>query len=220
MSTHLSERPEKCPIKSCEWHRRGFARKSDKNRHTLTHFKGNLVCIFCPGSGSASQKNFNRADVFKRHLTSMHGAERTPPKSRKKVTLIPQDLTSKIATEGGKCSSCFETIHNAQEFYEHVDSCVLLHVVQDQDSSQAGDQQQSVESTRAPKKTNNVQQSTESNDSVVFGSSSVSLSDAVNKDGMINNAWNPTSSAASSLGMSRRRSVSDKAQTTDQAEWS
>lgn len=40
MLTHQSERPEKCPIVTCEYHLKGFARKYDKSRHTLTHYKG------------------------------------------------------------------------------------------------------------------------------------------------------------------------------------
>ncbi|KAI7247804.1 hypothetical protein KC335_g18725, partial [Hortaea werneckii] len=84
MLTHQNERPEKCPIPTCEYHIKGFARKYDKNRHTLTHYKGTMVCGFCPGSGSAAEKSFNRADVFKRHLTSVHGVEQTPPNARRK----------------------------------------------------------------------------------------------------------------------------------------
>lgn len=49
MLTHQIERPEKCPIQSCDYHVKGFARKYDKNRHTLTHYKGVMVCGFCPG---------------------------------------------------------------------------------------------------------------------------------------------------------------------------
>ena len=54
MLTHQTERPEKCPIVTCDYHIKGFARKYDKNRHTLTHYKGTMVCGFCPGSGSAA----------------------------------------------------------------------------------------------------------------------------------------------------------------------
>lgn len=78
MLTHQSDRPEKCPIVSCEYHIRGFARKYDKNRHVLIHLKSTIVCGFCPGSGSP-EKSFNRADVFKRHLISVHGVEQTHP---------------------------------------------------------------------------------------------------------------------------------------------
>ncbi|KAK7714261.1 hypothetical protein SLS64_004361 [Diaporthe eres] len=73
-------------------------RKYDKNRHALTHYKGTMVCPFCPGPGTAYEKSFNRADVFKRHLTAVHNVEQTPPNS-------PQD------------------------FYEHLDDCVLNVIV-------------------------------------------------------------------------------------------
>ena len=137
MLTHQSERPEKCPITTCPYHQKGFARKYDKNRHTLTHYKGNMVCGFCPGSGSASEKSFNRADVFKRHLTSVHGVEQNPPNSRKKSpggsmkkpSVVTDDVT-------GKCSTCSATFRNAQDFYEHLDDCVLR-VVQQEEPSEA-----------------------------------------------------------------------------------
>ncbi|OJD24042.1 hypothetical protein ACJ73_04600 [Blastomyces percursus] len=137
MLTHQSERPEKCPIVTCEYHLKGFSRKYDKNRHTLTHYKGTMVCGFCPGSGSAAEKSFNRADVFKRHLTSVHGVEQTAPNSRKKT---PPTSNRKAATychdATGKCSTCSSTFSNAQEFYEHLDDCVLR-VVQQEEPSEA-----------------------------------------------------------------------------------
>nr|XP_036582813.1 uncharacterized protein CTRU02_07366 [Colletotrichum truncatum]KAF6791604.1 hypothetical protein CTRU02_07366 [Colletotrichum truncatum] len=138
MLTHQNERPEKCPIVTCDYHIKGFARKYDKNRHTLTHYKGTMVCGFCPGSGSAAEKSFNRADVFKRHLTAVHGVEQTPPNSRKKSTTsnsgkklagYPPDAT-------GKCSTCSQTFSNAQDFYEHLDDCVLR-IVQQEDPAEA-----------------------------------------------------------------------------------
>ncbi|KZF24985.1 hypothetical protein L228DRAFT_236133 [Xylona heveae TC161] len=138
MLTHQSERPEKCPIVTCEYHQKGFARKYDKNRHTLTHYKGTMVCGFCPGSGSSAEKSFNRADVFKRHLTSVHGVEQTPPNSRKRASTGASSKKphgySHDAT--GKCSTCSGTFSNAQDFYEHLDDCVLR-VVQQEDPSEA-----------------------------------------------------------------------------------
>ncbi|KAL8714943.1 MAG: hypothetical protein Q9220_001456 [cf. Caloplaca sp. 1 TL-2023] len=138
MLTHQSERPEKCPIVTCEYHQKGFARKYDKNRHTLTHYKGTMVCGFCPGSGSAAEKSFNRADVFKRHLTSLHGVEQTPPNSRKKSpTASGGKKSSDFSGEAaGKCSTCSAMFSNAQEFYEHLDDCVLR-VVQQEEPSEA-----------------------------------------------------------------------------------
>ncbi|KAL8835255.1 MAG: hypothetical protein Q9176_007015 [Flavoplaca citrina] len=142
MLTHQSERPEKCPIMTCEYHQKGFARKYDKNRHTLTHYKGTMVCGFCPGSGSAAEKSFNRADVFKRHLTSLHGVEQTPPNSRKKSpTASAAKKTSDFSGDAaGKCSTCSAMFSNAQEFYEHLDDCVLR-VVQQEEPSEAINEQ-------------------------------------------------------------------------------
>ncbi|KAI4093921.1 MAG: hypothetical protein LQ344_002519 [Seirophora lacunosa] len=142
MLTHQSERPEKCPIMTCEYHQKGFARKYDKNRHTLTHYKGTMVCGFCPGSGSAAEKSFNRADVFKRHLTSLHGVEQTPPNSRKKsLTASHTKKASDYSGDAaGKCSTCSAMFNNAQEFYEHLDDCVLR-VVQQEEPSEAINEQ-------------------------------------------------------------------------------
>ncbi|KAJ5641488.1 hypothetical protein N7490_005488 [Penicillium lividum] len=137
MLTHQSERPEKCPISNCEYHTKGFARKYDKNRHTLTHYKGTMVCGFCPGSGSSAEKSFNRADVFKRHLTSVHGVEQTPPNCRKRSpTASSKKGTNYSSDATGKCSTCSATFSNAQDFYEHLDDCVLR-VVQQEEPSEA-----------------------------------------------------------------------------------
>jgi hypothetical protein len=126
MLTHQNERPEKCPIPSCEYHTKGFARKYDKNRHTLTHYKGTMVCGFCPGEASAAEKSFNRADVFKRHLTSVHGVEQTPNARRKGPARIP----SGSRELSGMCSTCGIRFENAQDFYGHLDDCVLRIVQQ------------------------------------------------------------------------------------------
>jgi len=140
MLTHQQERPEKCPIQTCDYHVKGFARKYDKNRHTLTHYKGTMVCGFCPGSGSAAEKSFNRADVFKRHLTAVHGVEQTPPNSRKKTATGNANggkkLTGYAPDATGKCSTCSQTFSNAQDFYEHLDDCVLR-IVQQEDPAEA-----------------------------------------------------------------------------------
>jgi len=139
MLTHQNERPEKCPIQTCEYHVKGFARKYDKNRHTLTHYKGTMVCGFCPGSGSPAEKSFNRADVFKRHLTAVHGVEQTPPNSRKKTPTgvsACKKLTGYAPDATGKCSTCSQTFSNAQDFYEHLDDCVLR-IVQQEDPAEA-----------------------------------------------------------------------------------
>ncbi|KAL2258556.1 hypothetical protein VTK26DRAFT_8104 [Humicola hyalothermophila] len=141
MLTHQTERPEKCPITTCEYHVKGFARKYDKNRHTLTHYKGTMVCGFCPGSGSAAEKSFNRADVFKRHLTAVHGVEQTPPNSRKKSGASASSggsnkLAGYAPDATARCSTCSRNFDNAQDFYEHLDDCVLR-IVQQEDPAEA-----------------------------------------------------------------------------------
>ena len=148
MLTHQAERPEKCPIVTCEYHTKGFARKYDKQRHTMTHYKGIMVCDYCPGSGSSTEKSFNRADVFKRHLTAVHGAEQTPPNSRKVLGI--ESTLSISGKEGfpsgsaqpsaslrgtgsiGKCSICSNSFPRPQDVYEHLDECVLSVVCQEE----------------------------------------------------------------------------------------
>ena len=131
MMTHQSERPEKCPVVECDYHEKGFARKNDLRRHTLTHYKGSMVCEFCPGSGTSAEKTFNRVDVFKRHLTSVHGIEPTYPRSRKTgQSASTNTITS--PSETGRCPTCSAIFHSAQDFYEHLDDCVLRVVQSEQ----------------------------------------------------------------------------------------
>ena len=141
MLTHQPERPEKCPITTCDYHKKGFARKYDKQRHVLTHYKGTMVCGFCSGSGSVAGKSFNRADVFKRHLIRVHGVEQSPPNARKRSpTASAKRVTSQSNdTTTGKCSTCGITFNNAQDFYEHLDECVLdvVRVVRQGDKDEA-----------------------------------------------------------------------------------
>ncbi|KAL1897011.1 hypothetical protein Cpir12675_002536 [Ceratocystis pirilliformis] len=141
MLTHQEERPEKCPILTCDYHTKGFSRRYDRNRHTLTHYKGTMVCGFCPGSGSSKEKTFNRADVFKRHLTGMHGVEQTPPNSRRRGSAVmgpdSNEPLADCATDAtGKCSTCPRRFRSPQDFYEHLDECVLR-IVQQEDPAEA-----------------------------------------------------------------------------------
>lgn len=131
--THQTERPERCPIQACEYHIKGFSRKYDKNRHTLTHYKGTMICGFCPSTGPTAEKSFNRADVFKRHLIGVHSAEQTPPNSRKKTPGSARNskrLLNYDSDATGMCSTCSKVFGNAQDLYEHLDDCVLRKVQQ------------------------------------------------------------------------------------------
>ncbi|KAI5814021.1 hypothetical protein BZA77DRAFT_334648 [Pyronema omphalodes] len=137
--THLKERPEKCPIPSCEYSKKGFARKYDCQRHTLTHYKGTMVCGFCPSPGSAMEKSFNRADVFKRHLMAVHSVEQTPPNGRQKKRGKVAVSDGQEEFQQGRCSTCNRMFPTAQEFYEHLDECVLSKVVQEEPAAKANE---------------------------------------------------------------------------------
>ncbi|KAG5992551.1 hypothetical protein E4U54_003603, partial [Claviceps lovelessii] len=133
MLTHQEERPEKCPIDTCEYHIKGFARKYDKNRHALTHYRGTMVCPFCPGVGSPYEKVFGRADVFKRHLATAHNVDQTPTNNRSSSLAYLLDDhphgSSGLSSVGARCSICGGRFANAQDFYEHLDDCVLRVIV-------------------------------------------------------------------------------------------
>lgn len=131
MLTHQEERPEKCPIATCEYHTKGFARKYDKNRHALTHYRGTMVCPFCPGAGSPYEKVFGRADVFKRHLATAHNVDQTPTNNRSNslAHLLDGHGSSAAHSGGACCSICGGRFATAQDFYEHLDECVLRVIV-------------------------------------------------------------------------------------------
>ncbi|KAL5625459.1 hypothetical protein BROUX41_005519 [Berkeleyomyces rouxiae] len=141
MLTHQEQRPEKCPIESCEYHTKGFARKYDKNRHALTHYKGTMICPFCSGSSTGFERTFNRADVFKRHLTSMHHVEQAPPNSRRPVggaSRTTSGNNNSTVNSEAQCSICHGRFTTAQEFYEHLDECVLNEIVPAAHSPKSG----------------------------------------------------------------------------------
>ena len=133
MLTHQEERPEKCPIVTCEYHIKGFARKYDKNRHALTHYRGALSCPFCPGTGTPFEKVFGRADIFKRHLATEHNVDQsaTTPLGDAASHYDPH---GPAALGGGntltaRCSICNNMFAGPQDFYEHLDDCVLQVIV-------------------------------------------------------------------------------------------
>ncbi|OQE23428.1 hypothetical protein PENFLA_c011G00274 [Penicillium flavigenum] len=130
--THNPERTEKCPIVSCDYHTRGFTRKYDMNRHVLAHYKGDMVCHFCPGYGTPTEKNFNRVYMFKRHLITVHGVMQMQP--NQPGTRPNSSTKMGIDQTSGNCSICNETFGDAQDFYKHLDNCVMLKVMQEDPS--------------------------------------------------------------------------------------
>jgi ankyrin repeat protein len=118
------ERPHKCPVFMCEYHVKGFAREYDQRRHTLNHYKGTMVCSFCPGSGSPKEKIFNRADVFKRHLTSCHGTQQLSKDERHGTTPINKGRQFEASKSPGICPVCVTFSGTAQDLHDHLDLCV------------------------------------------------------------------------------------------------
>ncbi|KAI5468116.1 hypothetical protein BGZ63DRAFT_43454 [Mariannaea sp. PMI_226] len=117
--THARERPEKCPIKTCEYHTRGFSRKHDRNRHALNHYRGTLICSFCPGFGTPQEISFNRLDLFKKHLVEAHEVPMKPPNGHR-----PPGTRSGVEASG-YCNVCRQTFLSPDDLYDHLDDCVL-----------------------------------------------------------------------------------------------
>ncbi|KAK3073077.1 hypothetical protein LTR53_005654 [Teratosphaeriaceae sp. CCFEE 6253] len=138
MMTHQMERPEKCPVPSCEYYDRGFARKYDRDRHVRTHYNGTILCGFCPGAGTTAETSFSAADVFKRHLTAIHPAEQAPPDARPKAKTSQKANISTEGREGSNsCTICDVVFTAAQDPMDHLDECVLQAVTrQTQDRPQ------------------------------------------------------------------------------------
>jgi hypothetical protein len=142
LRSHLLDRPEKCPLTSCEFHVRGFARRFDKHRHMRTHFQGTLYCGFC-----SVTTPFNDCDMLLRHLVSVHGAhldrdveendfdeESREDRESKKPTDSPQQKTADYLI--AECSVC-STAFNPRGMWEHLKSCVIEKVIKDSEAMQA-----------------------------------------------------------------------------------
>ncbi|KAK5011758.1 hypothetical protein LTR28_005094, partial [Elasticomyces elasticus] len=124
MLTYQTEGPGKCSIVTCEYHIKGFARKYDQTRHADTLQRLDDLSVL--SRHRAAERIFNRADVFKRHLTSVHGVEQTPPTSRKNAPISNKLHLGKAAAYTARpCPTRGKRFSNPQEFYEHLDDCVL-----------------------------------------------------------------------------------------------
>ncbi|KAL6812345.1 hypothetical protein J3E69DRAFT_376180 [Trichoderma sp. SZMC 28015] len=66
----------------------------------------------------------------KTHLTAVHGVKQTPPNSRRRTSgaVALKTFADYVPDPTGKCSICSQTFINAQDFYEHLDDCVLRDV--------------------------------------------------------------------------------------------
>ncbi|KAJ5488171.1 Zinc finger C2H2 [Penicillium expansum] len=131
MTHNQTERPEKCPVVTCDYHNKGFARKYDMSRHALTHYKGIMVCHFCPGAGAPEEKSFDRVDVFKRHLVAVHGAKQLQSNQLDKTPNSSMEIgMNYTSASNGNCSVCNISYRDVQGFFGHLDNCVMLKVMQ------------------------------------------------------------------------------------------
>lgn len=128
MPTHRDEGIEKCPVVNCEYHGKGFTHTYDWKRHLLTHFKGPMICLFCPIQESSTDGIFSQVDDLKRHLTSVHGAQQHLSHYSKRSETRSSRVWS-ISTQ--ECSTCSAVFDNAQDFYDHLDDCALTAVYRD-----------------------------------------------------------------------------------------
>lgn len=160
--THQPERPEKCPVNTCEYHVKGFARAYDRVKHTMTHFKGTIVCGFC---SPATRCSFNRCENFLQHLVGVHGVENTPLNKKEepgRTTNARRFSLSPVGQLVANCTLCTEPF-DAQAFYEHFRGCVLRWVTASCTTFEAShDEEDSLVS-----QTVLVSQGTSRNDSVV-----------------------------------------------------
>jgi hypothetical protein len=143
MLTHQNERPHKCPIETCEYHVKGFARKYDKNRHVFSHYEGTMVCGFCSSSRSAADRSFNRTDVFKTHLAKVHGVNQLAISDPAAVSGLDDstgETNESVSHSHGKCSTCDSTFRDALDLHEHLDECVLRAVHEHREGSSANHQ--------------------------------------------------------------------------------
>jgi hypothetical protein len=107
---------------------KGFRQKRHQIKHTLTHYRGKIVCGFCPGPGSTDEEpeSFLHPSLFKKHLVLVHGVNSTASKYRSTGRALNGEKPAcdeKRAT--GKCSICSTTFTNVQNFHEHLDNCLL-----------------------------------------------------------------------------------------------
>lgn len=129
LQSHLLDRPEKCPIESCEFHVKGFACKADKDRHICKHFDGTFKCGFC-----SIPRHFIDCDVFLRHLVGAHGACALQDLHAEPENLDQSRLLRNLRMQSAKdqptlpleakCNVC-STTFKPSGMWEHLKGCVI-----------------------------------------------------------------------------------------------
>lgn len=62
------EYSRKCPVTTCEFHRKGFPRKGERDKHTMTHFDGPFKCSSELCDRSYSSEIFDNVEDLRHHV--------------------------------------------------------------------------------------------------------------------------------------------------------
>ena len=110
------EDSRKCPVTTCEYHHRGFLLKEEREKHTMTHFEGDLRCG-CYNCRPLGRKVFNDLEQLRSHVWEfLRGYTNSGRK-------------------GFICSMC--SCHfNGLDYLKHLDDCIV-HTVELEASGRA-----------------------------------------------------------------------------------
>ena len=135
----LSRPFETCPLKSCEYHLRGFSNKYQRDFHVVEHFTGPLECGFCPKDIAKGDRSFHDCESFRRHLSGIHKAleiyeERLINPGEKETTDLDKGVRGD--TIFADCNLCCKKF-DPPRMWSHLQQCVLDWLVENSKDSAA-----------------------------------------------------------------------------------
>ena len=106
------EYSRKCPVTTCESHRKGFPRKAERDKHTMTHFEGSFKCgsRLCGRSYIFFENSFNNIEDLRHHVRGL------------------THLSSFREFERFRCCVCTH-VFDRSSYLEHLDDC-MVHTVE------------------------------------------------------------------------------------------
>ena len=112
--------PQNCPVATCEYHRKGFPLKPERDEHVMTHFEGGIKC----GSEKCRLANFEvRLAYFEVHFA------KTEQLRNHLHIYHPWD------TDHFKCGSCYRNLSKSA-YLTHLEDCIV-HAVELEASGRA-----------------------------------------------------------------------------------
>jgi hypothetical protein len=123
------ECPEKCPIITCGHHITGFSSTWARNDHTLSHYERIITCGFC----TEDQNAYRGVEDLRAHLISVHNA-RVGLTGNFEFDVFAKAEAARMNRDAkrGKCVVCSVIFPSAQEFFDHLDDCIMMKVLQDE----------------------------------------------------------------------------------------